>query len=250
MSLPNKTVALAAKLVSDAVKGHDSPACRAMFDHACEIERERDALLAIPVTDGVWEALEEMQSVGTLGIFPNQVMHERYWRAHEKIRAALATRGAGPREPITVEAIRVALKSGAIKAHALQAELKSVFGMPSVELTMQDIRLHVGEGKLTPQAVLNGANAALRAAPPLPESPWKAIETAPKKGLVDIWIERSNELNGVRWADCYYDRICDEWRTSRPSGRLISVPARSVKYWMHGPAAPESPKGGEDADRN
>ncbi|MGL5737153.1 MAG: hypothetical protein ACRCYS_20015, partial [Beijerinckiaceae bacterium] len=36
---------------------------------------------------------------------------------------------------------------------------------------------------------------------------WQPIETAPKDGVIDIWLS-----DGVRWCDCYYDRICDEWR--------------------------------------
>ena len=63
--------------------------------------------------------------------------------------------------------------------------------------------------------------------------PWQPIETAPKDGLIDIFL-----AEGKRWCDCYYDRICDEWRTSRPSGRLVSVKSRHVTHWMPIPKPP------------
>lgn len=73
---------------------------------------------------------------------------------------------------------------------------------------------------------------------------WQPIETAPKDGLVDIWIDHGDGT-GVRRCDCYYDRICDEWRTSRPSGRLLTIKARHVTNWMSPPALSTSPQGGE-----
>ncbi len=243
MSLPNKSLALAAKLVSDAVKGHDTPACRAMFDHACKIERELDAL-ALPVTDGVWEALRRYDDEASdLVCDITRVMG----------RAALATRGAGPREPITVDAIHAALKSGAIKAHALQAELKSVFGMPSAELTMQDIRLHVGEGKLTPQAVLNGANAAIRSAPPLPESPWKGMESAtayemhPANRILGINEHGSQAVIGMhesrkQWEDGFGPFVPVKWMPLSPPWPNAHIAAAATR-----PATPDSQNGGEDA---
>lgn len=65
------------------------------------------------------------------------------------------------------------------------------------------------------------------------QSAWQPIATAPKDGLIDIWL-----ADGKRWCDCYYDHICDEWRTSRPSGRLVWVKAQDVTHWMPRPAAP------------
>ena len=62
---------------------------------------------------------------------------------------------------------------------------------------------------------------------------WQPIENAPKDALIDIWL---NE--GKRWCDCYYDTICDEWRTSRPTGRLISIKSAHVSHWMPTPYAP------------
>lgn len=63
---------------------------------------------------------------------------------------------------------------------------------------------------------------------------WKPIETAPKDTLIDIWL-----TDGVRWCDCYFDRICEEWRTSRPSGRLVWIKEKFVTHWM---LPPEGPK--------
>lgn len=66
---------------------------------------------------------------------------------------------------------------------------------------------------------------------------WRPIATAPKDDLIDIWLSE-----GKRWCDCYYDHICDEWRTSRPSGRLVWIKARHVTHWMPRPDAPEQNK--------
>lgn len=63
---------------------------------------------------------------------------------------------------------------------------------------------------------------------------WQPIKTAPDGGMVDIWLSE-----GRRWCDCYYDRVTDTWRTSRPSGKLLSVPARFVTHWMPAPPAPK-----------
>jgi hypothetical protein len=72
---------------------------------------------------------------------------------------------------------------------------------------------------------------------------WQPTETAPKDALIDIWL-----YDGVRWCDCYYDRITDTWRTSRPSGKLLSIPARFVTHWMPRPAAPTTLKKGHPHD--
>ncbi len=66
---------------------------------------------------------------------------------------------------------------------------------------------------------------------------WKPIESAPKDKLIDIWIENKGG-KGVRWSDCYYDQICDDWRTSGASGHLVFVPARCVTHWMNSPLPP------------
>jgi len=63
-----------------------------------DLERRLSASTAGAGADreAVWEvlqlrgALREMLSVGSLGTFPNNLMHERYWRAHEKGTAALS----------------------------------------------------------------------------------------------------------------------------------------------------------------
>jgi hypothetical protein len=70
---------------------------------------------------------------------------------------------------------------------------------------------------------------------PVSAEPWQPIETAPKDCMIDIWL-----ADGRRWCDCYYDRICDEWRTSRPSGRLLSIKACFVSHWMRSPAPPRA----------
>jgi hypothetical protein len=84
---------------------------------------------------------------------------------------------------------------------------------------------------MQPQIV--SARAALQGEAFVPADPWRDISTAPKDDLIDIWLSE-----GKRWCDCYYDRICDEWRTSRPGGRLVSVKAHHVTHWMPRPAPP------------
>jgi hypothetical protein len=70
---------------------------------------------------------------------------------------------------------------------------------------------------------------------------WRPIEEA--KGidsLIDIWI-RNSDGSGVRWCDCYYDDICDQWRTSRPSGHIAWIPARFVTHFRISPTPPQEP---------
>jgi hypothetical protein len=77
--------------------------------------------------------------------------------------------------------------------------------------------------------------SALEPAPVTPAEAWQPIETAPKDELIDIWLK-----DGVRWADCYYDRICGEWRTSRPSGKLLRIREQHVSHWMPSPTPPRA----------
>ena len=72
-------------------------------------------------------------------------------------------------------------------------------------------------------------------APTVAVREWQPIETAPKDALIDIWL-----AEGKRWCACYHDIITDEWRTSRPSGHLISIKARFVTHWMPLPEPPQS----------
>ena len=69
------------------------------------------------------------------------------------------------------------------------------------------------------------------------ENRWQPIKTAPKDRLIDVWTIGYG-AEPLRMADCYYDRICDEWRTSRPSGRLMCIKAKYVTHWMNIPAPP------------
>lgn len=62
---------------------------------------------------------------------------------------------------------------------------------------------------------------------------WQPIETAPKDRLIDILFSGT-----VRWCDCYYDQICDEWRTSRPGGYLVWCSAKAATHWMLPPDLP------------
>ncbi|MCW3678245.1 hypothetical protein [Burkholderia cenocepacia] len=76
---------------------------------------------------------------------------------------------------------------------------------------------------------------------------WQPIETVPKQELVIIWITGTNSAGqrwmdgpGEMWANCYYDRICGEWRTTRPSGHLRCVPERYVTHWRPMPEVPDA----------
>lgn len=72
---------------------------------------------------------------------------------------------------------------------------------------------------------------------------WQPIETAPKDGLIDVWVDLHG---GYRLADAYYDTICGQWRTSRPSNHLVCVPERHVTKWMPLPEPPVSLLGGDN----
>lgn len=72
-----------------------------------------------------------------------------------------------------------------------------------------------------------------------PQEAWQPIETIPKDGLIDIWtVGYGAEPHRV--SDCYYDSICDEWRTSRPAGQLMCIKRRYITHWMPRPGAPLS----------
>jgi hypothetical protein len=77
---------------------------------------------------------------------------------------------------------------------------------------------------------------------PSAQAGWREIGSAPRDRLIDIWIGK-DDGTGARWCDCYYDTICDQWRTSRPSGHLLTISARFVTHWREPPAPPakESP---------
>lgn len=66
------------------------------------------------------------------------------------------------------------------------------------------------------------------------QTPWQPISTAPKDTLIDILIDGK-----TRWCDCYYDQICDQWRTSSPGGKLIWVAATAVTHWRMAPTIPK-----------
>lgn len=69
---------------------------------------------------------------------------------------------------------------------------------------------------------------------------WQGIESAPRGQLIDIWITTAG---GHRVSDCYYDNICGEWRTSRPSGHLVCIKERWVSHWQPLPAPPAKDPG-------
>lgn len=72
-------------------------------------------------------------------------------------------------------------------------------------------------------------------------SGWQPIETAPEKQIIDIWTDGFGS-EPLRYTNCYYDTICNEWRTSRPTGHLFCIPARFVTHWMPLPPPPHEEK--------
>lgn len=73
---------------------------------------------------------------------------------------------------------------------------------------------------------------------PAGDGAWQPIETAPKnQGLIDIWTVGWG-ADPLRVADCYYDQICDEWRTSRPAGQLLCIKKQYVTHWRPRPTPP------------
>jgi hypothetical protein len=157
-----------------------------------------------------------------------EAFHNAPGNTTDGVRAACAAYlSALPRrEPSDAEVERAAR---AILAAFMLTELWVQDDPP--DLTAVDVD---GEANLE-----DAARAALAILPALPTPDAAAgwipvqIEGAPTDKLIDIWID-----SGVRWCDCYYDSICDEWRTSRPSGRLVYVKARAVTHWRLPPAPP------------
>lgn len=76
------------------------------------------------------------------------------------------------------------------------------------------------------------AKTSPQPAPALPAD-WVAVEDqpAPTDGLLDLWY------GDRRFADCYYDSICDHWRTSRPSGHLFIIQGKPT-HWKYAPKGP------------
>ena len=63
---------------------------------------------------------------------------------------------------------------------------------------------------------------------------WEQIETAPKKGLIDLW------LGDRRWTGCYWDNICQEWRKTTETLHLLYVPKGAATHWMPLPEPPNA----------
>lgn len=62
-------------------------------------------------------------------------------------------------------------------------------------------------------------------------SEWQLIETAPKKGKIDLWCD------GIRFTGCYWDHICGEYRTSGTAGVLQRI--KNATHWMPIPDPPK-----------
>lgn len=70
---------------------------------------------------------------------------------------------------------------------------------------------------------------------------WEEIDTAPKSGLIELWCD------GRRFTGCYYDRICDEYRTTGTAGILQRL--KNPTHWRPEPPAPGQPNPYKEAIR-
>ncbi len=88
---------------------------------------------------------------------------------------------------------------------------------------------------------------SLRAAPPLPESPWRPMESAPRDGTPFLaWIEY--RYNSVPTRGVYIIAVDpDEHDEALDPDYEEGWDFEHYSGWMPLPAAPDSPKGGEDA---
>ena len=92
------------------------------------------------------------------------------------------------------------------------------------------------------QAISTSNVTHWRELPAAPEggdvSAWQPIKTAPKDRLISVWVDGDEIREGFMLPYAYYDAICDQWRTSRPSGHLYAAPWRLVNHWREIPEGP------------
>ncbi len=217
--------------------------------HRCDYRVTVEAALqhlaatpSLPVTDGVWDLLRKT-AYWTRGDGSPcwcaeshiQTSPEQHVEFCQRARAALATRGSGPATENFAENLALSLEAGG-------------FG---------------DGGKLcTPLSRYRDAfpRGHALAAPPLPESPWKGMDSAPKDGrLVELNVifeehpfedddEAPQQTIGLNNFD--NDEV-DAWKFAGwcwnddhfTEGKGKPVGWRPFVR----PAAPDSPKGGEDA---
>lgn len=63
-------------------------------------------------------------------------------------------------------------------------------------------------------------------------SKWQDISTAPKDEKIDLWCD------GLRFMNCYWDHICNEYRTTGSAGILQRI--KKATHWMPLPEPPEA----------
>jgi hypothetical protein len=80
------------------------------------------------------------------------------------------------------------------------------------------------------------------AAPAVQQDGWMPIESAPKKGLVDIWSD------GRRFTECWRDPVCSEYRCLGNSNVLITLPLASCTHWRQPPPPPSESTGSAPAE--
>lgn len=59
------------------------------------------------------------------------------------------------------------------------------------------------------------------------------MKAALGEGLVDIWLK-----SGVRWCNCYYDHITNQWRAITRNYKMVWVHADAVTHWRRPPEGP------------
>ena len=111
----------------------------------------------------------------------------------------------------------------------------------AVEAAVANAALFIAQGKMVSAAIeaaIETYEASLAENDYRLEPDWEDISTAPKDkpSRIDLWSE------GMRFMDCYWDRICQEYRTTGSTGLLQRI--KKATHWRRSPAPPQEPGDG------
>lgn len=149
-----------------------------------------------------------------------------YWPGNRgEMYPAMTKEGSRPRY-VGANDLRAIIEQAKTEQRRIDACLKACDGISTENLEENDPLLSVVrkynellKQKSTPQ--------------PTPEDDWQPIYTVPKDRLVDILIDGK-----TRWSDCYYDRICEEFRRVTETSELVSIKIKHITHWRVIPALP------------
>lgn len=113
-------------------------------------------------------------------------------------------------------------------------------------ITMQDVRLAVGEGPLKPADVLAGCNAELARrkaliSPAGEVGGWQPIETAPRDGTPCLFFQKGNK--GSMHPRARADEVKVDLFSPRWPKAQFQLPEAPYTHWMPRPAAPRGMEG-------